>query len=62
MSQDLMTVSEAERIGYSVNLMHCGPNSSGSIIRMSKWDKTLNCIQFTDAKPDAVDKLSAPGK
>ncbi len=53
-----MTVSEAEKLGYSKELMHCGLNESGTIIRMGRYNKDLgmpNVVEFIDVKPDPVE-------
>jgi hypothetical protein len=49
----LMTLSEAQKAGYSMEHDNCGPSVSGAVIRVGKWDDALNCLQFIDVRPDA---------
>lgn len=51
----LMTLSEARKAGYSIGHNNCGPSASGDVIRVGKWDKKLNCLQFIDVRPDRVE-------
>jgi hypothetical protein len=48
----LMTLSEAQKAGYSMEHDNCGPSASGAVIRVGKWDGALNCLQFIDVRPD----------
>lgn len=51
----LMTLYEALLAGYNVWHNHCGPSESGEVIRVGKWDRKLNCLQFIDVRPDPVE-------
>jgi hypothetical protein len=49
----LMTLSEAQKAGYSMEHDNCGPSASGAVIRVAKWDDALKCLQYIDVRPDA---------
>jgi len=48
----LMTLSEAQKAGYSMEYVNCGPSVSGAVIRVGKWDDARNCLQYIDVRPD----------
>jgi hypothetical protein len=48
----LMTLSEAQNAGYSMEYVNCGPSVSGAVIRVGKWDDARNCLQYIDVRPD----------